>query len=393
MAIISREELFNRLQTSTPWNVPVTILRQEPLPTTSTDIFQSLEEAQSYAANGASAYPGQIIAVVASDGSNSYYGITQNGTLEEIGTGGSSTLVVNNLSDLTTTVAGDLEVGQTAFVVSESKSYILTAIGDTPPSTYEWTEMTSSDTVWSGTENSVIFYALTQEAYDGIASKDTNTLYFITDSGSIYKGSTDVTTSVLPVSTIPTSVSDAVLNKLYINTTTFEAKITTNGTSWVDLSPGYVTTGSEWSSTANSTKLATIAVIKATITDALATIDLSTKMDTYGSGAASELLTSDAAGTTVNRSGISILTDPEGTSTLGTSNTQVPVASIIARTLTNKVDKVIGTTGDVVVFGADGAISDSSTTIGGATLSESPSATVLATEAAVAAAISWKVLS
>ena len=374
---------------------PLQISRQYAAPVDKYSVFYSFEEASTYASTNPIAYVGQIIQVVnESNGTATAYIITNtDGDLEEIGSGGSSTLVVNNLSDLTTTVAGDLEVGQTAFVVSESKSYILTAIGDTPPSTYEWTEMTSSDTVWSGTENSVIFYALTQEAYDGIASKDTNTLYFITDSGSIYKGSTDVTTSILPVSTIPTSASDAVLNKLYINTTTFEAKITTNGTSWVDLSPGYVTTGSEWSSTANSTKLATIAVIKATITDALATIDLSTKMDTYGSGAASELLTSDAAGTTVNRSGISILTDPEGTSTLGTSNTQVPVASIIARTLTNKVDKVIGTTGDVVVFGADGAISDSSTTIGGATLSESPSATVLATEAAVAAAISWRVLS
>ena len=85
MAIISREELFERLQTGTPWNVPVTILRQSPLPTTSTEVFESLEAAQTYASTSASVYPGQIISVVAADGSNSYYGISQTGTLEELG--------------------------------------------------------------------------------------------------------------------------------------------------------------------------------------------------------------------------------------------------------------------------------------------------------------------
>lgn len=574
-----------------------TFSRLSARPLDSTSIYYTLQAAQTYAQTDPYAYVGQIISVVdeSNETSTAYIIVNTAGDLEEIGTGGSSTLVVQNVSDLTSTVANDLVVGQTAFVVSESKSYILTEIGETPPSTYQWTEMTSSDTVWSGTEDSVVFYALTQTQYNGIGSKDANTLYFITDSGSVYKGSQNVTKFIVPTTSIPVAASDAIVDKLYINTATYEAKVTTDGANWINLTPGYITDGGNWSETTNDSKLGTIKAIKQVITGALATIntnaqfandtgtltvgsgtgavltgvahdpkwdagqltltipvygkdnitvnipkdkfvtagqyyaqypeeepeyynvivltiknqvepiiipaealvqvytanntgknvtvtvdndentisasitidpaagnalthsdsgfmvDISGKMNTYGAGNASEVVISDAAGNVISRSGLTLLSDPDNSATLGTSQTQVPVASIIARAIAtavnaaqttlqqaingklnkltgeagdagkivvvgadgttvdigtvtiadlataasvaNKVDKVVGTVDDLVTFAAEGAIKDSGKKIGGATLAGTPNANTVATEAAVSDAISWKTLS
>lgn len=574
-----------------------TFSRLSARPLDSTSIYYTLQAAQTYAQTDPYAYVGQIISVVdeSNETSTAYIIVNTAGDLEEIGTGGSSTLVVQNVSDLTSTVANDLAVGQTAFVVSESRSYILTAIGATPPSTYQWTEMTSSDTAWSGTEDSVVFYALTQSQYNGIGSKDANTLYFITDSGSVYKGSQNVTKFIVPTTSIPAAASDAIVDKLYINTTTYEAKVTADGATWINLTPGYITDGGNWSETTNDSKLGTIAAIKQVITGALATIntnaqfanatgtltvgsgtgavltgvahdpewdagqltltipvygqdaitvnipkdkfvtagqyyaqypeeepeyynvivltienqvepviipaealvqvytanntgknvtvtvdneentisasitidpaagnalkhsdsgfmvDISGKMNTYGAGNASEVVISDAAGNVISRSGLTLLSDPDNNASLGTSQTQVPVASIIARAIAtavnaaqttlqqaidgklnkltgeagdagkivvvgadgttvdigtvtiadlataasvaNKVDKVVGTVDDLVTFAAEGAIKDSGKKIGGATLAGTPNANTVATEAAVSDAISWKTLS
>lgn len=555
-----------------------TFSRLSARPLDSTSIYYTLSEAQTYAQTDPYAYVGQIISVVdeSNETATAYIIVDTAGDLEEIGTGGSSTIVVQNLSDLTSTVAEDLEVGQTAFVVSESKSYILTAIGDTPPSTYQWTEMTSSDTVWSGTENSVVFYALTQSQYDGIGSKDTNTLYFITDSGSVYKGSQDVTKFVVPTTSIPAAASDAVIDKLYIDTATYEAKVTTDGTNWINLTPGYITDGGNWAETTNDAKLGTIGVIKQVITQALATISTNVAFDagtgtvTVGTGTgavltgvahgvtydAGQLLltipvygsenivvniprdtfvqsgsydaeeqeivlvtntgteiripaadlvdvyTADNAGRNVqvtvtadNKISASITIDPEAGNALsysdsgfmvdisgkidvissatgnkvalttasggvsestfdvvssgemGELNTTIPTANLIAAAiasavntinsslsgkldkltgsasdagkiavvgadgttitigsvklsdlattaqLANKVDKVSGTENDIVVFGADGAIADSDKTIGGTTLSSDTTGNIVATEAAVNGALSWKQLS
>lgn len=363
---------------------PLQMKRQFAAPLDNTSVFYSLQDAQTYATTTPEAYVGQIISVVdESNGSATAYIITNtSGDLEEIGTGGSSSLVVQNYSDLTSTVPGDLEVGQTAFVVSESKSYILTSLGDTPPSTYVWTEMTSSDTVWSGTEDSVIFYALSQDQFAGVVSKDTNTLYFITDSGSIYKGDTDVTKSVITTTSIPTNASDAVLNKLYINTATYESKVTTDGESWINLSPGYITDGGNWSSTADDGKMATIAAIKQIITGALS---ISTNAQ----------FSSDTGTLTVGSGTGAVLTGvahtpsfSDNTLTIQVYGSEDPV-SVPVPDVSNKVDKVMGTEDDVVLFGSRGALADSGKVIGGATLAETPNANTLATEAAVADAFSW----
>lgn len=179
-------------------------------------------------------------------------------------------------------------------------------------------------------------------------------------------------------------------------------------------------------------------------------VDISGKMDTYGAGTASEIVVSDAAGKTITRTGNTVLGDGSGSAVLGTSTTQIPVASVIARAiatavsaaqstlqgdidgkmdklsgtakdagkvavvgadgtsveigtikladlatqtqLSGKVDKVLGTQSNLVAFGADGAIVDSGKSVGGTTLSTDTTGNVVATEAAVNSALSWKVL-
>lgn len=294
-----------------------TFSRLSARPLDSTSLFYSLEEAQTYAQSNPYAYVGQIISVVdeSNEAASAYIIVNTAGDIEEIGTGGSSTLVVASVADLTgEDMPNDLVVGQTAFVTGESKSYILTALGDAPPSSYVWTEMTSSDTVWSGTENSVIFYALTQSAYDGISPKNADTLYFITDSGKIFKGDTALTDSVIVTGTIP-EVASAIKNKLYINPTTLESKITTDGVSWINMSPGYLTDGANWAE-ADGNKLATIALIKKGINSSITTL--------LGAGAADVVVTATAAG------GIQRTTKTLGGATLQGEPTENVLATEVA---------------------------------------------------------------
>lgn len=372
--------------------MPLAMNRQLPQPLDASSIFTSLSDAQTYATTNGAAYVGQIIAVIENDEAKAYIISNAAGDLVEIGSGGGASLVVTNFSDLSGEgMADDLEVGQTAFVTSEGKSYILTEVGETPPTSYVWEEMTHTDVVWQGTEDPVTFYALLQSAYDMIDEPTTTTLYFTTDTGRIYRGSVDVTGHVIVGTSIP-EVGQAVQGKLYINSGTLEAKVTVDGTSWVNLSPGYITTGSEWSQVDNDAKLATIAVIKATIQDALATIDLSTKIDKVSGATANNLPVLTAEGG-LSDSGKAIGGDTlAGSPNANTLATEVAVQTAIATGTTNKVDKVVGTVGNAVEFGADGAIADSGMTFGGETLAESPNGTTLATEAAVADAISWQEL-
>lgn len=590
MAIITRDDFFNQLEAGARWNAGVSFYRTNPLPLDDTSVFKSLEDAQTHA-QSATAYPGQVIAVVTAS-ETTFYGINQLGELQSLGGSTAPMIFVANESEML--ALEDIEVGQQVYREDTHTVWIfkggdISTIGN-------WVESASdNDVVWYGTQNKVIFYALTQSQFDDISAKDTNTVYFITDSGKVYKGDVSVTDSVLPVSTIP-EVTAAVKGKLYINSSTLEAKVTTDGASWINLTPGYITDGGNWSETTNDSKLGTIAVIKQVITGALATIntnaqfandtgtltvgsgagavltgvahdpvwdagqltltipvyggnavtvnipkdkfvtagqyyaqypsaedpeytnvivltienqvepviipaealvqvytadntgnnvtvtvdndentisasitidpavgnaltysdsgfmvDISGKMNTYGAGNASEVVISDAAGNVISRSGLTLLSDPDNNAALGTSQTQVPVASIIARAIAtavnaaqttlqqaidgklnkltgeagdagkivvvgadgttvdmgtvtiadlataasvaNKVDKVVGTIDDLVTFAAEGAIKDSGKKIGGATLAGTPNANTVATEAAVSDAISWKTLS
>lgn len=120
--------------------------------------------------------------------------------------------------------------------------------------------------------------AKTLSTYNGLPSKDTNTLYFVLDAKKIFKGDVDVTSAVEVVTSFDgtagagnINVADAVAGKFYVNATTFEMRIK-NGSAWTILSPGYLTTGGEWAQADNDAKLGTIGVIKTIIGQALADI-------------------------------------------------------------------------------------------------------------------------
>ena len=166
----------------------------------------------------------------------------------------------------------DLEIGQQVLVEGTGEIWVFKGGVASEPS--NWVQAGSgSDVVWQGTEDRVIFRAIAQSAFDSVDPKDANTLYFITDAGKIYKGSTDVT-SCVTVGAIP-EVSAAVKGKLYIDSNTFAMAITMDGASWIQASPGYLTDGVEWAA-ADSSKLATIGLIKKGIQAAVDGIDTTT---------------------------------------------------------------------------------------------------------------------
>lgn len=202
------------------------------------------------------------------DGTNARtYLIQGDKSLKEIGEN-TPMMFVDTEDDLYT--LENLEIGQQVLVEDTGQIWVFKGGVISEPG--NWVQAGSgSDIVWSGTEDRVIFRAITQSGYDGLDPKDANTLYFVTDAGKIYKGSTDVSTSVV-VGAIP-EVSAAVKGKLYIDSNTFAMAITMDGSRWINASPGYLTDGVEWAA-ADSNKLATIGLIKKGIQAAVDGIDL-----------------------------------------------------------------------------------------------------------------------
>ena len=224
------------------------------------------------------------------DGTNARtYIIQGDKTLKEIGDNAPMQFVADEEAML---ALQNIEIGQQVF--REDTSSIWIYKGGTITDINNWVESASSgsDTVWSGTENRVIFRAITQTAFDSTDPKDTNTLYFLTDTGKIYKGSTDVTNCVT-VGTIP-QIAEAVKGRLYIDNNTFAMSVTMDGATWIQASPGYLTNGTEWAA-ADSNKLATIGLIKKGIQEAIDAIALTTAFEnstgtvTVGSGAGAVL--------------------------------------------------------------------------------------------------------
>lgn len=224
------------------------------------------------------------------DGTNARtYIIQGDKTLKEIGDNAPMQFVADEKAML---ALQNIEIGQQVF--REDTSSIWIYKGGTITDINNWVESASSgsDTVWSGTENRVIFRAITQTAFDSLDPKDTNTLYFLTDAGKIYKGSTDVTNCVT-VGTIP-QIAEAVKGRLYIDNNTFAMAVTMDGANWIQASPGYLTNGTEWAA-ADSNKLATIGLIKKGIQEAIDAIALTTAFEnstgtvTVGAGAGAVL--------------------------------------------------------------------------------------------------------
>ena len=241
--------------------------------------FGSYEDAQEAAATAVEVgstdskyYYGMQVYVF--DGTNARtYIIQGDKTLKEIGDNAPMQFVADEKAML---ALQNIEIGQQVF--REDTSSIWIYKGGTITDINNWVESASSgsDTVWSGTENRVIFRAITQTAFDSLDPKDTNTLYFLTDAGKIYKGSTDVTNCVT-VGTIP-QIAEAVKGRLYIDNNTFAMSVTMDGSTWIQASPGYLTNGTEWAA-ADSNKLATIGLIKKGIQEAIDAIALTTTFE------------------------------------------------------------------------------------------------------------------
>lgn len=258
-------------------SMPLVMSRTEPQPIDSTDIWYSYENAQNYAQTSGAAYVGQTLVVVdeARNTATAYLITNTDGNLQEIGTNSNAPMLfVANESEML--ALEDIEIGQQVY--REDTHTIWIYKGGTISEITNWIESASqNDTVWFGTSNKINFYALTSAQYAGIQSKDTNTLYFLTDTGRILKGSTDMTYAVVPVTEFPEATA-AIANKLYINTNTFELQITTDNVSWVELSPGYLTDSANWAE-ADGTKFATIALIKKGIQEAITAIDPDVSFD------------------------------------------------------------------------------------------------------------------
>lgn len=86
--------------------------------------------------------------------------------------------------------------------------------------------------------NEVKFLLGTRANYQALTTKDTNTLYFLTDTLQIYKGTEEYTKSAKLVSSLPTS--GQVQGVVYVNTTDFTLHIW-NGAEFVKLNKAYAT--------------------------------------------------------------------------------------------------------------------------------------------------------
>ena len=358
-------------------------------------VFYNLGDATTYATSSPRAYVGQIISVVnETENSTQLYVIANTaGELQEVGSGTSVAMIfvdtitaLKTLGEPPTGVPDDLAIGQQAFVSEDQKIHFLTSIGtDGDPTTYNWEVQASDAPTWNDTNALVNFYVTDRTGYTSIGTKDQNTLYFLSDEQIVYKGTTDYTNSIIVVSggAFP-EVTSAIPNKLYIDSDSFEVRITADKAAWINVSPGYITDGSNWAQTTDDSKLATVGAIKAGIGASF--------IAKIGTGEANVIITATADGgiqrTSAKIGGATLA----GTTDANTLATEAAVETAIEAGTANKVDKVTGTVGNAMEFGADGAIVDSGMAFGGATLGASPNATTLATEAAVEDAISWKEL-
>lgn len=269
MAVIKKDNSYMEF--------PLQISRQYGGPIDRYSVFYSMDDATNYATTSPLSYVGQIISVVdeAAQTSTAYQISNTAGDLVEVGKGANKPMLF--VADEAAMLAlQDIEVGQQVY--REDKKTIWIFKGGDASKLSNWVESAAqNDTVWNGTTNKVVFYSLTQTQYDALGSKDANTLYFTSDTGKVFKGTADMTKSVIVTDAIP-AVADAILDKLYIDSASFEAKITVDGSNWIILSPGYLTDGANWAS-ADSKKFATIGLIKKGISSAVEAISLNTTFD------------------------------------------------------------------------------------------------------------------
>ena len=267
MAVIKKDNSYMEF--------PLQISRQYGAPIDKYSIFYSQEEATTYATTSPLAYVGQIIVVVLDDSTTPYLISNTAGELVEVGKGANKPMLFV-ASEAEMLALQDVEVGQQVY--REDKKTIWIFKGGDASQLANWVESAAqNDTVWSDSNNKVLFTSLTQSAFEALESKNASTLYF-TDAGRIYKGSQDVTASVI-ISSESISADAAVKNKLYINPTSLVCTITTDGVNWKTIIPGYATADEDWD-TASVDKLATVGLIKKGIKAAIDAISLAATFDT-----------------------------------------------------------------------------------------------------------------
>lgn len=172
----------------------------------------------------------------------------------------------------------DIKAGQQVY--REDTHTVWIYKGTDPSVLVNWAESAAqNDTIWEGTTDKVTFVATTQATYDA-ESKSNTKLYFITDTGRIFKGSTEVTKSVTFVTggAFPSS-NTAIPGRLYIDTESLETRITADGSNWATLIPGYITDNANWAATNNDRMIATKGVIKQAIKNAIDAIELTLAYD------------------------------------------------------------------------------------------------------------------
>lgn len=156
--------------------------------------------------------------------------------------------------------------------------------------------------------NMVKFVYLPWELYkNATPNKDSNTLYFIQDTGKIYRGTEDFTNSVRLVSSFPTAAY-AAQGILYVNTTTGEAKIS-NGTAWTT-----VVRPVDDTVTQDSTNLITSGAVYNAIDSAVGGIDFSDYVTslTWDADNTKLVLTKGAGTTDINLTKVATQIDYDG---------------------------------------------------------------------------------
>lgn len=245
--------------------------------------FGSKEEAEAAAATAVdfgstdSAYHYGMQLFVFDGTTPTTYLINGDNTLIEIGSNSDPMVFVSDEAAMTALT--DIKAGQQVYREDTHTVWIFK--GNSASDINNWVESAAqNDTIWEGTNNKVTFEAITQSAYTALTTKSDTKLYFVTDTGKIYKGSTDVTKSVATVTggAFP-SATDAVAGRLYIDDTSLEVRVTMDNVHWLSLIPGYITDGANWAQTANEGKLATIKVIKQAIKEAIDSINITLAYD------------------------------------------------------------------------------------------------------------------
>ena len=298
---------------------PLQISRQYGAPIDKYSVFYDLSSAETYASSNPLSYVGQIITVVneTNESATVYLIKDKSGNLEKVGD--SSMMFVADETAMLG-IEGTIQTGQQVYREDTHTVWIFK--GGDKTQIANWTESSQSMTKWENTDDLVGFYALTKEEYDAIGSKDNKVLYFITDIGKVYKGSTDVTSAVESVQSFDEeggiSLDNAVEGKLYVcldnNNKNDGCRIKTNN-EWVNITPGYYTDGFNWAQ-ADSDKFATIGLIKKGIAEAIGS-----KIDSMGAGEADVVVTATATGgiqRTSTKIGSSTISDTANENTLAT---------------------------------------------------------------------------